>query len=364
MALKCVVCVVVSAMLELSMCGQAINNNDIGWLQYAAQTKQDKIANACSLAMTNIQYELQKLYQQFTPLSDIGSASIIPTDHDNIRLSYAKNVRYVHLQQVSVPPGALLRATFSADKRVVDKDGAVLSVTIYKADHPEKVDDVGPGYPLAVNGKGIAYLTYSLQLNSTNLEIEKAVKDIIEKQVDILRRKLQKIIGTVSPQKGEEAQVFATEMTNILSRLEEIRSQFPLLSNLNTATIENKGTNYVYQHLRYWVNASGPTETNNATNQESAFYSKPVVESGGMALDVYVLARDEPFGFDPKGFALVIENGKPKVVLTYRFSYNRHDEDYKTPDGQMRLSTRRAVEKLIEDEEQPLRKKLDKMISF
>jgi hypothetical protein len=354
-------------MFEWSANGQISSTNEDAHINDTIQKHQREIAQTCGAAMTNILNDVRELAQQYSPLSNIGSTSIESrgsSESGNWHLEYSKNAHFVMFP--SPAPGGLNRGGPSGET-VIDSDGSVLEIGILNFDDNSgmsPIDHSGGGYyPLLMEGvRPVFELIYNFKLNKPNQILEQSVRNIVEKNVALLRSKLRTILG-VSPEK-ERSELLAPVMTNILSKLEEIEPQYPLLTNINSATIDNKDTNYIYQHLRYWKKAGGPTEGSNSTNQRVALDVNPVVERGGMALDVYLLSRDEPFGFDPYGYSLFMENGNPKVVLKYSIYFSRADEGYNTAERAAVVSTRRAIDKIIEDEEQQVRKMLDNMISF
>ena len=330
---------------------------------------QAEMSLACGATMTNILKDIVKIAPEYPQLSEIGSVSIRLLGNTNAptyQLPYRKGVHFVQPAPRTNTPDytkPLLYPNLERPQLPMEVDSNGMNLFITLEDAESSIFVPGPSQNiLRVNGRSKFHLSCNVTVSKPNDDLKNRINSIVETNVTFLKAYLRNMLGENPEQ--EKRELLALAMTNILSKLKEIGSQYPLLSNLNSATIDNKGTNYAYQHLRYWVNTSAPSEANNSTNQQAAFYERPIVEMGGMGLDVYLLNRDEPFGFDPNGYPLLVENGQPKVVLGYRFSFNRRDENYNTPDGQVRAATRRAVDKIIEDQEQQLRKKLVNIISF
>jgi hypothetical protein len=198
-------------------------------------------------------------------------------------------------------------------------------------------------------------------LNTPDPRLEKAINGIVEANVTLLKSNLRNILG-VNPDR-EKRELLAPVITNILIKLKEIGPQYPLLSNINSAIIENKGTNYLYQHLRFWNNAGATCETNMLAEEGAFDRIKPVVEQGGFALDIYVLSRDEPFGFASNGVDLIREDGQSKVVLAHTWYWNGRDMLH-ADSSKAITSTLGAVDKIIRDQGSSLRKALDNVISF
>lgn len=316
--------------------------------------------------MTNILHELEGLAQQHPPLNDIGSARIEKggsTNSGNNRLHYAKNIRYVPVQLPSEIPPAKFSQTFGQPKRVIDKDGVLLKIVIRNAKDMAFFKDYEPNhYPLMFVGqKSLFYLAYDLELNLPDSALEKAVKDAIEKQVGILRKTFQNILG-IDPA-AEKALAYAPVMTNILAGLEGLGQHISILSDIGAATIENKGPQYVYQHLHYWKNAHVATTNDTPPYQGPPPMDIPFVEKGGIALDVYLRNADEPFGFRQSGtYGLVSPDGKTQ--LEYSFYFNRHDNMVQDSKVLMDRSPDKAVREVIENQREILRKKLDAIIDF
>jgi len=151
------------------------------------QRHQTEIAQACDVAMTNILRDLQALAQQYPPLSDIGSASIAKAPLAD-SLDYLKNARYV------MPPPGLQTGHFE-----IEKEGAVLLVHIQKEDDGATYmmyNTITMYALLLAGGRDQVFLRYDFQLNSPDPALEKAIKDIVEKQVGILRNTFRLILGT------------------------------------------------------------------------------------------------------------------------------------------------------------------------
>lgn len=318
-----------------------------------------EIAQTCAIGMIRIQHELQSLAQQYPPLSDIGSVKIEKTSlySGNNNLSYWKNA---HIEMAHYDAGVpVSQMRESAGKLIIDKGGIVLEIAIQNVDDLPSARVGGVIYPLLLTGgKARLRLVYNLQLNSSDLPLEEATKDIIEKNVGLLRKQLQDILG-VNPS-AERSQACVPVMTNILSGLQALAQQYPILSNIGSATIETKGTNYLYQHLKFWNKAHVVD-----TNDFKPFQGHPLigstkVEKGGIALDIYLRKSDEPFGFDPDNTDTLVSDDR-KIQLQYILFFNPYERF--NDSGQVK-ATDKAVRDVIESQRDILRKKLSDIIDF
>jgi hypothetical protein len=333
--------------------GDGVNNHPLETIQ----KHQMEITQACATTMTNIQHELQNLEQQFTTFSDIGSVEIQKVGLSNVpsyHLLYKKNVHieYPSSQSLNSP-----RQT--QDRRVIDKEGGELE--IYIKNYSGLLGKMGGDrYSLLkIGGDTKMLLIYHLYLNSPDPVLEKAVKDIIEKHVSLLRKTLQNILG-VDPA-AEKAKACAPVMTNILIGLQRLAQQYPALSDIGSATIENKGPQYVYQHLHYWKNAHVAGTNDALPYQAPPPMDIPFVVKGGIALDVYIRNVDEPFGFRPVDTYILVSPDH-KTQLDYLMYFNLHDKFYDSTE--LVKATDRAVRAVIENQRSILRKELDNIIDF
>lgn len=333
--------------------------------QYRETIRKHKaeIQQACAIVMTNIQHELNTIAKKYPSLSGIGLASIVKDgapDSGNYRLAYMKNV---HMARYN-PPSGLIPAE-SVGKLVIDTDGALLEISIQNNSDLSGVvpisHDLGGGYyPLLLNGGQIdMVLIYNLSLNSPDPALEKTVKDIVENNVKLLRNQLQDILG-VDPT-AEKAQVYAPVMTNILHKLQDLAQLYPMLSNVSSATIENKGTNYIYQHLHYWRNAHFATTNDALPHQAPSPLDIPFVEKGGIALDIYLQNEDEPFGFRPDNTDTLISPDH-RTQLYYSLYFNRRDQIYDSP--ALVKATNKAIRDIIENQRGILRQDLNNIVDF
>jgi len=335
---------------------------------------QAEMSLACATTMTNILKDIAKVAPDFPPLSGIGSVSI-ETLGSTDALTYC--LYCVKNEHIEIPPPHTNTAnagqSFILRQRpynvVIDSGGIDLQIVLFDRESSRGTKIEGKRYPLlTVNGWDKFALYYYVRLNAPDARLENTLSNIVETNVTLLRSNLQQILQ-VDPER-EKHEVLAAVMTNILSKLKEIQPQYPLLSNINSATIETKGTNYLYQHLRYWEKASVASEPDGATNnsavQKWPSSVWPGVDKGGMALDVYLLSRDEPFGFNPtgaRGYPLITKNGEVKVELVYFINFNRNDV-HSDAGPKMTLPTRNAIYKIMDDQDQATRRALDNVIQF
>ena len=351
-------------MLGWAVCGQVSDNDGDSQYHKAIQKHQKEISLACVTAMTNILDELEGLTNQYLPLNDMGAARIEKygaVDSGNIGLDYKKNTHYEMYHYTPGTPVTQMRPNGGSD--IIDKGGAKLTIYIINLENRGGVmpegGDIAVDYPLLLQGGRSKFLLiYNLSLNSNDPALEKAVKDAIEKQADVLRANLKNIIGNYTGQTNTEvkvSQTFSTALTNILIGLQGLAQKYSLLSDLGSATIENKGTNNLYQHLRYWKDAQAET----ATNTGQPFDARPVVSKGGMTLDIYILKADEPFGFvvgNGYDHTFVSADGKERISLIRRMHFSR---EVTTNDLAQVRATVKAIDGIIVDQVQVLRKKLD-----
>jgi hypothetical protein len=160
--------------------GQASGSDGDSQRRESIKNQQTEFSLACDVAMTNILHELQRMTNQYPPLSDIGLVSIMKNDETrhSVYFRYSKNTHFVFYPENS----GLQKAGYV----VVDKEGADLDVEINSAPFSLMTR---VSYPLIVSGDGEGFwLRYNLELNSPDPGLEKAVKDIIEKQVGIIRK--------------------------------------------------------------------------------------------------------------------------------------------------------------------------------
>jgi len=317
------------------------------------QKHHAELARACSLAMTNMLSQLKGLAQQYPVLSDIGSASPVKKqspDSCNNDLLYLKNVHFV---PINYPPG--VQAPQMASKRIVENGGVVLTIDIMNIDEPVVGKTYGVFYPLLSEGAVIKiHLSYDLQLNPPDPALEKSVKDIVESQVEGLRKNFREILG-IDPVE-ERLRACGEAMTNILGGLQMLAQQFPAWKDIASATIEHKGEDNLYSHLRYWKNAAAVAATNGPPSQGQALGDNPVVERGGVALDVYILKAKQPLNFEPDQRYCVLSDYKAEslIDLVYKLSF---------PPGEPANSTT-TVYDVIQKQSNALREAMRHMIDF
>ena len=103
-----------------------------------------------------------------------------------------------------------------------------------------------------------------------------------------------------------------------------LEKQSPAWKDIGSATIEHKGEDNLYSHLRYWKNATAVAATNGPPSQGQALGDNPVVEKGGVALDVYILQAKQPLNFVPDQRVSVLFNpykAESVIDLVYKLSF-------------------------------------------
>jgi hypothetical protein len=361
---------IVSLACGYSVCGQvSLGVGDSVYL-VGVQNKRDGISLACATALTNILKELRGLAQQYPPLSNIRSARIVrdgAPDSGNVELDYVKNNHYEPYHYAPGTPAAQMRPVLG--KYVVDNGGASLIVAIRNFDEQQGTPPISHGvsggfYPLMIVQKQTKFaLVYNLELNPDDPVLEKRVRNVVEKQVGILTKTFQDIPGNEIGGKiimADLSQAFSPSLTNILDGLLGMAQTNVFLNDISSATIENKGTNYLYQHLRYWKNAQAET----TTNTEHSFNTTPSVGKAGMSLDIYILKSDEPFGFvagNGYDYTFVSADGKEKISLIRRMRFSR---DLTTNDLVQVRATIKAIDGVIREQAVILKKRLDSINGF
>jgi len=150
---------------------------------------ETEIARAWDTALTNTMRELQGLAQQHPPLSDLS-----PTSIANGAVSYLKNGRFVtnhvHNPQIQVNGDFIVPQ--------LDMGGAYFDFEMNT--HDDSLLPMAWNYsPLLILGEYAGFwYRYDFQLNPPEPALEKAVKDIVEKQVGVLRQNLMEIIQSDS----------------------------------------------------------------------------------------------------------------------------------------------------------------------
>jgi hypothetical protein len=349
-------------------CGLGLSNKTNSQEDQAIEKHKSQIGQSCETAITNIYRELRELARRYPAMSGIDSASIIRNgarDSGNIELEYSKSVRSVpYPSELDTNPGPniVLKMRPTTDKLVVDKGGAKLTILIENSYEPgRRLKMGGEIYPLLFQGQEAKIqLIYDLQLGVPDQALATSVKDIVEKQAGLLGKSLQNIIG--SDPVAERAQACALGITNILGGLKAIEQKFPDLSGIGSATIERKGVGYVYSHLRYWTNAHAGPAAQNVLNHALPLVENPIVEKGGIALDVYILSADEPFGYKTNSvYRLYARQGHEKIELIYSLHFNHEDQLNNLAQVKTIIQ---AIKEVIEKQEQNLRKTMDSIVDF
>jgi hypothetical protein len=333
--------------------------------QEAVQKHEVEVAHACAMAITNIQQKLVGLAQHYPALSAIGDASIEAPESPhscNYHLHYAKDNRFVLNHNEEGMPAAQMPQRAGSD--VIERDGAQLDVLIQDMYHPSGMRKFsGDAYPILFEGRiAKLYLVYSFQLGSSDSNLEATAKQIVENQVSELCNSLRVIIGSDPCQ--ERVLACGSVMTNILSQLKLLAPKFPALAGVGSASIENKGPLYVFSHMRFWTNAHAEVTTNARANQEQPFNDRPVLGNGGVALDVFMLNEDEPFGFFQNNASFVYSplDGKHKIELFYRFN-SKEVNGLNDAEGGAKDAAG-AVKSVIESQAETLRTAMDNIIDF
>jgi hypothetical protein len=116
-----------------------------------------------------------------------------------------------------------------------------------------------------------------------------------------------------------------------------------------------------YQHLHYFSHAHVVGTNDLALFQTPPPADWPVVEKGGIALDVYIRNENEPFGFRPDSSDTWVSPDN-KTQLDYRLLFNERDQFYDSTT--LVETTDKAIRNVIENQRSILRKKLDDIIDF
>jgi len=149
------------------------------------------VHGVCTQTMTNIYNNLIKLSGAFPILGGISKAHMESADPliwsnatwEQHKLSYWKNVR---TEQPKPSPNG--RIPQKSEIQIVEKDGVKLE--IYLDQHPVKLKRTHE-YLLPYGTKGNELrLIYNLEVNPPDPALQKAVQDVIERNVALLRKSL------------------------------------------------------------------------------------------------------------------------------------------------------------------------------
>ena len=164
--------------------------------QEDTQGASEEIARACALTLTNVWIELQGLAGKFPVLDGISSAKLVNGEpYDKVaqkplpvyhRLDYRKNVR-----TIQTAPDAQGRVPASGERHVVENGGMELVICI--VDAPVKVAGTVLLLPIG-EGKTQMRLVFRLEQNPDVPPVTTAIRDVIEKHVEVLRTSLRTII--------------------------------------------------------------------------------------------------------------------------------------------------------------------------
>lgn len=150
------------------------------------------VHGACAQTLTNIHADLLQLVRTFPVLDGISNAHIVSaepliwrnTTWEHHRLSYHKNVR---TEQFKPGPGG---AVAQQDQvQFVEKGG--LRLEIYLVQHVVKIQRTRE-YALPYgSGDNQLRLLYNLEANPPDPALERGIREVIEKHVELLKKTLQ-----------------------------------------------------------------------------------------------------------------------------------------------------------------------------
>jgi hypothetical protein len=190
-------------------------------------------------------------------------------------------------------------------------------------------------------------------------KLEDAIKEVIGNEAGNLRNAFREVIGDPS---AERARICGGMMTNIVTELKGLAQQFPVLGDFGSATIENKGAEFTYNHLRYWKKVNGPS-TNALPTRLLPDVATHEIDQGGVAFDAYIVNADEPFGpFTGNGYPLYTSNGQIKIKFVYALRFNTQDELHASVDAIK--AARTAVLDVYDRQCKAARKAMDNVIDI
>lgn len=173
------------------LAGEAEKEEDV---EMNADVRQ-KIHEACLETMLRIQSGLHALSNRFPRLEGVGAATVVKGsdgvadsgDKLGFALEYRKNVRVViiHPDERGFVP--------SSDERLIVEEGGVL-LDIHIVEGPIKMGVTGRCELPIRTSSGHLQLVYNLRENPEDIEMERAVKQVIESNVDALAKKLSQIL--------------------------------------------------------------------------------------------------------------------------------------------------------------------------
>jgi hypothetical protein len=343
----------------LSSWGQIAESDETAHSSDAIRLHVHELTDVCNIGMSNIMQELEVLAGQYPPLNALGPKSMLignASDSNLPLLSYSKNM---HFASDRYDPALQGLVVSKGDVPVIDEGGMVLVIGIQNTEQPLHAIFAGRGLfiPLVVQGERPKWqVFYNLALHKADPPLENAVKSIVELQADILKRRFQDIIRTDAA--AERANACGPVMTNVFRALQALGKQCPLLTNMGSSVvIENKGPGYAYNHLRYWRNVNADARTNPVPFQPQPIGDLRALAHGALALDVYLLNADEPFGFIPhSGYPVYSVEGNPKIELVYILNCSREDQ---SSDPEQVRATFNAVAGVIEKQAHVLKTAID-----
>lgn len=329
---------------------------------------QEAISLACGITMTNILKEFTEISSRFKALNNIESATVqvfgFPPSYQLLYNLGQRSPRVAKTEVIISPAtNYIIQGSFGAsgpDPKKSEKNEVELGLFLCDKADPIKMRVMGTRHCLLrFNGHDKLTLYFFKQLNASDAQLNQALDDIVGKNIGVLTNTLQKIVG-IDPA-AEKARACGAVMTNILNELQALAQQYTRLSNLNSATIKTEGTNYLYQHLHYW-NKAHFEGTNNLPSYKALFPDEqPMVEKGGLALDVFVWNEGEPFNFRPNNSYEWVSPDH-KTLMDYRLYFNARDHFF--DDKAAVASTEKAIRQVIETERSRLRRRLNDIIDF
>ncbi|MGA2662776.1 MAG: hypothetical protein ABSH34_35295 [Verrucomicrobiota bacterium] len=150
------------------------------------------VHGACAQTLTNIHADLLKLVRTFPVLDGMSNAHIVSaeplvwrnTTWEHHRLSYHKNVRTEQLK-----PGPDGTDPQQAEIQTVERGGVRLEIyVVQRAVKIERAHEYALPYGA---GDNQLRLLYNLKANPPDPALEKSVREVIEKHVELLKKNLQ-----------------------------------------------------------------------------------------------------------------------------------------------------------------------------
>lgn len=176
------------------VCGKAISGEMANEINPAERSARHSAGRASGQTLTNICAELIHLSGQFRILAGISATNIVTCQadrpgnqnwvHHHLRLF--KNVK---VDQVRVEPGQKGTLPESNERHTIERDGVKLEIYLLQYDiNVARTHDYLLPYG---TGNNQLRLIYYLKENPRDPALEKAVQDVIERNVALLRKSLQ-----------------------------------------------------------------------------------------------------------------------------------------------------------------------------